>query len=91
MTTQTQSLTEEYFDPELLGDEFRPARVRPAPRPRVRGLRLPVLPSWPLTVQVAGAVAAVAGVWQEWGSPVALMVGGVAAVLVGALREAGKI
>lgn len=61
------------------------------PRTRVRGLRLPVLPSWPLVAQVAGAVAALTGVWQEWGSPVALMVGGVAAVLVGALREAGKI
>jgi hypothetical protein len=63
----------------------------PRPRRRLRGLALPVLPSWPLVAQVAGAVVAEVGVWQEWGRPVALIVGGVAAVAVGMLREAGRI
>jgi len=67
----------------------RPAEL--APRPRIRGLRLPALPSWPLVAQVAGAVAALTGVYQEWGSAVALIAAGVAAALIGALREAGKI
>lgn len=66
-------------------------RLAAVARPRVRGLRIPVLPSWPLVAQVVGGIAALSGVWQEWGSPVALMVGGVAAVVVGALREAGKV
>ena len=72
-------------------DVWRTTTRHEAVRPRVRGLRMPVLPSWPLVAQVGGAVASLAGVWQEWGSPVALIVGGVAAVVVGALREAGKI
>ncbi len=68
-----------------------PPSSPPAPRPRVRGLRLPVLPSWPLLAQLAGAGAALWGVWAQFGGPVAGMVGGAAAVAVGALREAGKI
>lgn len=68
-----------------------PAEVAAVPRPRVRGLRLPALPSWPLTAQVVGAISALWGVDHEWGAGVAAIVGGVAAVLVGALREAGKI
>ena len=63
----------------------------PAPRPRIRGLRLPALPSWPLLAQVGGGAAALWGVWAQFGGPVAGMVGGIAAVAVGALREAGKI
>ena len=63
----------------------------PQPRPRVRGLRLPALPSWPLTAQVLGAGGALAGVWHEWGWGVTAIVGGTLAVLVGALREGGKI
>lgn len=58
---------------------------------RLRGLSLPVLPSWPLVAQVAGGGAALAGVWLRFGVPVALIVGGAALVLVGMLREAGKI
>lgn len=76
-------------------DEVRFTSSRPrlsvASRPRVRGLGLPALPSWPLVAQVVGGAGALVGVWQEWGSPVALMVGGVAAVVVGALREAGRV
>jgi hypothetical protein len=52
---------------------------------------MPVLPSWPLVAQVGGGIAALVGVYQEWGSPAALMAGGVAAVVVGMLREAGRV
>lgn len=68
----------------------RPRPARPPVR-RLRGLALPVLPSWPLVAQAAGAVATMVGVWQEWGSPAALMASGVAAVLTGMLRESGRI
>lgn len=65
--------------------------VRPAARPRLRGLRFPALPSWPLLAQGGGGIAALVGVYQEWGSAGALMAGGVAAVVVGMLREAGRV
>jgi hypothetical protein len=74
----------------FFGLASEPEPPRP-PRRRVRGLQVRAVPSWPLLAQLAGGVAALVGVYQEWGSPVALMVGGVAAVLVGALREAGKV
>lgn len=61
------------------------------PRRKLRGLRMPVLPSWPLLAQAAGAAATLVGVYLKWGSGITLIVGGVAAVLVGALREAGKV
>lgn len=61
------------------------------PRRRARGLSFPALPGWPLLTQLAGGVAAEVGVWQVWGRPVALLVGGVVAVVVGALRESGRI
>lgn len=64
--------------------------VRP-PRRRVRGLRMPVLPSGPLAAQVGGAAATLGGVYLAWGVAVTLIVGGVAAVVLGALREAGKV
>lgn len=63
----------------------------PPPRRRVRGLRFPVLPSWALSAQLAGGVATLAGVYLKFGSGITLIVGGVAAVVLGALREAGKV
>lgn len=62
-----------------------------APRRRVRGLQLRALPSAPLVAQVGGGVAALYGVWLAWGTSIALIVGGIAAVALGALREAGKV
>jgi hypothetical protein len=65
-------------------------RSQPA-RPRIRGLRVPALPSGPLLAQVLGAVAVEAGVFMQWGMSITLLVGGAAAALLGALREAGKV
>jgi hypothetical protein len=50
-----------------------------------------VLPSWALLAQVVGGAATLAGVYLKFGSGITLIVGGVAAVVVGALREAGKV
>lgn len=62
-----------------------------AARPLARGLRMPVLPSWPLLAQAGGALSALGGVYLEWGSAVTMIVGGIGAALIGALREAGKV
>lgn len=61
------------------------------PRRRVRGLRLSTLPSAPLLAQIGGGAAALVGCYLEWGLAIALLVGGVAAAGLGALREGGKI
>lgn len=58
---------------------------------KLRGARIPVLPSWTLLAQVGGTAAALWGTWAQFGAPVAGIVGGIAAVVVGALSEAGKI
>ncbi len=63
----------------------------PAPRRRMRGLRLSVLPSLPLTAQVLGGVAALGGTYLKLGLSITLIVGGVAVAVLGMLREAGKI
>jgi hypothetical protein len=84
----TQTLTDELFSGALVADE--PRRVRVA-KPRVRGLSVPALPSWPRVAQVIGGVATLSGVYLEWGSAVTLITGGISAVIIGALREAGKI
>jgi hypothetical protein len=63
---------------------------RPARR-RVRGLRIKALPSWPLLSQVGGGAAVLGGVFLLWGVAVTLIVGGVAAIALGTLREGGKI
>lgn len=76
---------------QLLTDPTISHDVNARPRPRVRGLRMPALPSWPLVAQVAGGLSALGGVYLEWGSAVTLIVGGVTSVVIGALREAGKI
>lgn len=61
-------------------------------RPRVLpGLRLPVLPSGPLLAQVLGGGALAAGTFLQFGVAVTLIVSGAAAVLLGMLKEAGKI
>lgn len=61
------------------------------PARRVRGLRFPVLPSGTLLAQLGGGLATLAGVYLAAGIAITLIVGGVAAVVLGALREAGKI
>ena len=63
---------------------------RPQPR-RVQGLRMPVLPAGSWLAQVGGACAELTGTYMQFGAAVSLMVGGVASVIVGALREAGKV
>lgn len=60
------------------------------PRVKLRALRFPAV-SATLLAQLGGGGAALTGVWMQWGTPVLLMVGGVAATVLGALREAGKI
>jgi hypothetical protein len=66
------------------------ASVR-APRRRMRGLRIAVLPSWPLLTQLGGGAAALGGIYLQWGVAVTMIVGGVVAAGLGALREGGKI
>jgi drug/metabolite transporter (DMT)-like permease len=71
-------------------EETAAARPRPRRR-RVRGLRLSAVPSMPLLAQVAGGVAALAGVCLLWGLAITLITGGVTTVVLGALKEAGKV
>lgn len=61
------------------------------PRRRARGLCVPVLPSGPLLAQIGGAVATAAGLYLAAGIAVTLIAGGVAAAVLGMLREAGKV
>jgi hypothetical protein len=63
----------------------------PVVRRKLKGLRLPVLPSWPLVAQVLGGAGVLGGVYLKLGLAITLIVGGVAAVAVGMLREGGKI
>ncbi len=62
-----------------------------APRRRLRGLRLPVVPSGTLLAQAGGGLATMTGVYLLAGLAVTLIAGGVVAVVLGALKEAGKI
>lgn len=70
-----------------------PADSVPArpPARRVRGLRMPVLPTGSWLAQVGGGFAALAGTYIVAGLGITLIVGGVAAAVLGALREAGKV
>lgn len=77
----TVPLTELHWDP---------AELKPEPR-KLRGLRFPVIPTGSWLAQVGGGVAALSGVFMQFGGAAALMVGGIAAVVLGALREAGKV
>lgn len=72
-----------------LDEQLRPPE--PPPRRRVHGLRFPVIPSWPLLAQVGGSVAVLSGMYMWRGLAATLIVGGLAAVLLGMLREAGRI
>lgn len=60
-------------------------------RRRIRGLRVTAVPSWPLLSQVGGAAATGAGTYLAWGLAATLILVGVSAVVLGALREGGKI
>lgn len=70
-------------------DDIRAMQDRPA-RVRVRPLRFPTLPAT-LLVQLGGGGSALAGVYLAWGLAAVLIVGGVAATVLGALREAGRV
>ena len=63
----------------------------PLIRRQARGLRLAVVPSWPLVAQLLGGAALLGGVYLKFGLAITLIVGGVAAVALGMLREGGKI
>jgi hypothetical protein len=65
--------------------------VKPAKRARLRGLRVPALPSWPLLAQLAGGASTLGGVYLQFGAGVTMIVGGIAATALGMLRESGKI
>ena len=60
------------------------------PRTRIAPLRFPAVSATLLT-QLAGGVATLAGVYMTLGVGVTLIVGGLAATVLGALREAGKV
>lgn len=72
-------------------DMDAPTAVHPVVRRRVRGLRISALPSWPLVAQVGGAGTTLAGTYLAWGLAATLILAGVSAVVLGALREGGKI
>lgn len=71
-----------------LDEQLRPPQP---PRRQLYGLRFPVIPTWPLLAQVGGSAATLTGVYLAAGIAVTLIIGGVAAVVLGALREAGKV
>lgn len=58
---------------------------------RLRGLRMPALPTGAWLAQVGGGIGALFGSYLQFGLPLTMIIGGVAAVVLGALREAGKI
>lgn len=66
-------------------------KVPKVKRRRVRGLRVTALPSWPLLAQAGGGISALSGVYLQFGGAVTLIVGGVVALALGTLREAGRI
>lgn len=71
-----------------------PTTVHPVVVPRrrrVRGLRITAVPSWPLLAQVGGAGSTVLGTYLAWGLAATLILVGAGAVVLGALREGGKI
>jgi hypothetical protein len=75
-------------------EQMLDAPTYPAPtveRRQIRGLRMPALPSWPLLSQIGGGTAVLSGVFLLFGVAVTLIIGGAAAIALGALREGGKI
>lgn len=81
----TQSLTDELF---TLGEDRERIRVQ---KRRIQGLSLPVVPSGSWLAQVGGGIAAGVGVYLQWGLAITLFIGGIAAVVLGMLKEADKI
>lgn len=75
-------------DTSWLNGQARPAE---APRRRLRGLRMPVIPSGTLLTQLGGGLATFTGVYLAAGLAITLIAAGVTAAVLGALREAGKI
>jgi hypothetical protein len=60
-------------------------------RRRIPGLRMPALPSWPLLAQAGGGAGVLVAVHGWWGWTATIMVASVAAIVLGTLREAGKV
>ena len=86
--TATAAFPPPVFDPDKI---FHGFADRPLPPRRLRGVRLRAVPSGPLLAQLVGAAATLAGVFLIWGVAITLIVGGVAIMALGTLREAGKI
>jgi len=79
-------------DTQVLPDYLFSADRAPRPEPRkLRGLRFPVIPTGSWLAQVGGGIAALTGTWMQFGTATALMAGGLAAVVLGSLREAGRV
>lgn len=73
----------------VVPDDLRELERKP-PR-RLRGLRFPVLPTGAWLAQVGGGLATLGGTYLQFGFAATLITGGVAALVLGALREAGKV
>jgi hypothetical protein len=80
--------TELHPNGSWLDGQLQPAEP---PRRRLRGLRMPVLPTGAWLAQVGGGIGSLLGVYLQFGVAVTLITGGVAALVLGALREAGKV
>jgi len=77
---------------EQFGIDVNTVRMEPIRQRRpLRGLRFPVLPKASWLVQVSGGIAALTGVWMQWGTATALIAGGVSAVVVSMLDESGML
>lgn len=77
-------------------DETQPIRLHGDPRPKpqrkkIRAFAPRAVPSGALLMQIFGALAALSGVYVLWGIAVTLIIGGVACLALGTLREAGKL
>jgi hypothetical protein len=72
-------------------EDWPAATVEQPPRRKLRGLRFPVIPTGAWLAQVGGGLAALTGSFLQFGAPVTLIAGGLVMVVLGALREAGKV
>jgi hypothetical protein len=66
------------------------ATLQSEPR-KLRGLRFPVIPTGGWLAQIGGGIAALVGSFMQFGTPITLIAAGLAAVVLGTLREAEKI
>ncbi len=73
----------------VVPDDLRDLERKPVRR--LRGLRFPVLPTGSWLAQVGGGLATLGGTYLQFGIGATLITGGVAALVLGALREAGKV